>query len=139
MPACTASISCPRTRPSRSSLSGTSWRPPPSEISPMPACTASISCPSFTPSLPTVSAAQSIPRLSGTDPVKPGRTEPLLQGLDSKDQDQQEDQEEQEPSPASQEPLQECLNITLVQFLLCPLNTTFRGIEKLHINIFQKK
>ena len=78
-------------------------------------------------------------RLSGIDPAKPGRTEPLPQGLDSKDQDPQEDLEEQEPSPASQEPLQECLNITLVQFLLCPLNTTFRGIEKLHINIFQMK
>merc|ERR1712012_1288323 len=131
----TAPSASPRTRPSKSLLSGTSWRPPLSEISPTPACTASISCPSFTPSLPTVSAAQSIPRLSGTDPVKPGRTEPLPQGLDSKDQDQQVDLAEQEPSPASQEQLQECLNITLVQFLFCPLNTTFRGIEKLHINI----
>merc|ERR1711862_820258 len=96
------------------------WRPPPSEISPTPACTASISCPSFTPSLPTVSAAQSIPRLSGIDPVKPGRTEPLPQGLDSKDQDQQEDQEEQEPSPASQELLQECKEGN-IHYMVAPL------------------
>merc|ERR1712227_827543 len=125
----TALSACPRTRPSRSSSSGTSWRPPPSEISPTPASTASTSSPSCTLNWLTVSAALFTPRSSGTDPVKQERTELLHQGSDSKDQDPLEDPEVLEPSQASQELLLECLKIIYVLFLLCPPNTICRGSE----------
>merc|ERR1719213_68601 len=72
----TAPRLAPRTRPSASSSSGTSWRPPPLVTSPTTACTLDTPYPNSTPSFTTASLAPSTPRSSGTGQGPLGRTGP---------------------------------------------------------------
>ena len=64
----------PRTRPSASSSSGTSWRPPPSGTSRTPPFTLATNSPSSTQNCTTVCPALSTTRSSGTGPERLGRT-----------------------------------------------------------------